>query len=76
MVGLYEQLVKRIPAKLNKVDYSIGCTCEIIRVERVLHMLGFGKQKRSDRTIFEDGNSTFELIEPREGWNPVLQLIK
>jgi hypothetical protein len=74
--SLFEKLIKKVPAKLNKIDYSIGITCETPRVIRVMDMLGFGRQKRNDRILFENGSATFELREPRDGWNPVLYLLK
>jgi hypothetical protein len=75
VVGLFDRLVKKVPAVLNQIDYTIGFRCEPIRVMRVLSMLGFGHKKQNDKMIFSDGRSTFELFEPRED-TPVLRLIQ
>lgn len=71
--SLYDTLrSRRVPAVLNKTDYTIGFKAPLEQVERALGLMGFHKGKNG---IMEDGTTTIRLVEPREDWHPVLQVI-
>ena len=74
--GLYDALKKRLPAVLNQTDYTIGFKCEMGRVLRVLDLLGFTKTGSHGTTVtLKDAHHEVQVMEPREGWNPVLQVL-
>jgi hypothetical protein len=73
---LFEALKKRVPAVLNQVDYTIGFKCETARVLRVLMLLGFDLLKAQGTThVLKNKDHKVQIMEPRDGWNPVLQVL-
>jgi hypothetical protein len=74
---LFEALKKRLPAVLNQIDYTIGFRCGAERVVRVLALLGFvptGERVGRGR-ILESRDHRVQIMEPRDGWNPILQVL-
>jgi hypothetical protein len=73
---LYDALKKRCPAILNKIDYTIGFRCETARVLRVLLLLGFSDHSAHGTVhTLRNKDHQVRVMEPRDGWNPVLQVL-
>jgi hypothetical protein len=73
---LHHLLAKRLPAVLNKTDYTIGFKCDAPRVLRVLDLLGF-RTESDARTSKVLSNKEFRIriVIPREEWCPILQYL-
>ncbi len=73
---LFQLLVKRLPAVLNKTDYTIGFKCDMPRILRVLDLLGFHMDLDGKATkILHNNEFKIRLVVPREDWFPILQYI-
>jgi hypothetical protein len=69
---LFTELKPRLPAVFNRIDDTIGFKCETGRVLRVLDLLGFRKEGNN---TFRNKDYRVRIFEPRDGWNPVLQVL-
>lgn len=70
---LYLDIVRYLPGvQLNNIDSSLGFKCEVFPVLTVLKRLGF---EQIDTETLEREDIKVRVRSPRDGWNPVLNII-
>lgn len=70
---------RRVPAVLNHMDYSIGCTIEFWGLLQALELLGWAYESvpepGTNDVTMRDGSDIIRISEARPGWNPMIQIL-
>jgi hypothetical protein len=77
---LLMQLKKRkVPATLSRVDFSISCPREFRGLCQALELLGWVYEHEPEvgthDVTMREGDDLIRIMEPRQGWNPVIQIL-
>lgn len=79
---ILEEMQKlRIPVTFNPIDYTIGFRFDSNRMWKILERMGFSQvidYKDPDHAhswAFRRGDDMIRLVEPREGWDPIIQIL-
>jgi hypothetical protein len=61
------------------VDFSIGCTVEFRGLLQALELLGWVYEHEHEAgatsALMREGHDLIRIVEPRAGWNPVIQIV-
>jgi hypothetical protein len=68
---------RRVPAKFNPIDFSIGCSVEFEGICQALELLGWNHEHEphEKRATMRNGVDVIIVSEPRPGWNPTIQIL-